>query len=220
MSKAIIKDEQFNDLLSYVEARANEVESVSPVENCKLCQSKFKAEAHKEYDRTKNINAVLRLVLAKGEDISYPAISNHINNHYKAIQEHDNIVQLAKRLQKWKSLSSADDAMYTRYIQMLDMEAVTLMAENNNLDLIERRKNTETFLKITQSILQFKEMKHKLELEKRPVEIFVDSLNRIISVKLEDCKNAEVRQALKEVMDQLAKDVDAANPTAGLKEEK
>jgi hypothetical protein len=217
MSKDIIpQDDRFPDLISYVESKANQI---APVENCKLCQSKHREEAHRVFENTKNISAVVRHLKDKGEDISHPAVNNHINQHYKPIQERQNIYELAKRLQKWSKISRADESLFNRYIEMLDMEATNLMADVPNLDLSEKRRNLELIIKIGQTIGQFKELMHKNEAEKRPVQIIIESLNRIISVKLEDCKNAEVRQALKEVVDQLTRDVDLANPTAGLKEE-
>lgn len=217
MSKSITKveDAQFNDLLSYVQSQASDIK---PVENCKLCQSKHKAEAHKTFDNTRNCAAVLRFLKDKGEDISYPSVNNHINNHYKAIQENQSVQELARKLDRWK-LNPADATMYDRYVKMLDREATVLTAKCADLDVVEERKTMETVMKLLQTIVLVKGELRKMEGEKREVKIFVDSLNRIIAVKLEDCKSPEVKQALKEVLDQLAKDVDLANPTAGLREE-
>jgi hypothetical protein len=204
----------FNDLLAFVESRQKETVTTGP---CKLCNSKLLAAAEAQYERTKNSAAVHRWLVEKGEDISYVAVNNHINFHYNAQQDERNIYNLASKLSGWSKMSRSDEAMFNRYITMLDMEATSLMAENVNLNLEQRRKNNETVIKLAQLIGYFKDQLHKLNAEKRPVQIFVDTLHNIIKVKLEDCKNPEVQQALKDVVDKLTKDVDMAAPK-GLKE--
>lgn len=189
------------------------------VDKCRLCQSKLKEEAHKKFDETNNIAAVCRLLKEKGEVISHPAVSNHINNHYRPIQEKQNLYEYGKKLQKWGQIKASDVEMFNRYITMLDMEAMRLSAENQNLEIDQQRKNLEIIIKISQQIVQIKEMLKKSEAEKRPVQIIIDSLNRIISIKLEDDKSPEVKQALKDVVDQLLKDMDLIGLTMNSKEE-
>ena len=131
-----------------------------------------------------------------------------MNNHYKRIQRNSDLREYAFELARWSQLSKSDETMYSRYIDSLDREHNILMAENPRLDAAEKRKNIELCLKIGQMITIYKEQLRKLELEKRPVEIFVDTINRIIKVKLQDTKSPEVRRALEDVVTQLSKEVE------------
>jgi hypothetical protein len=197
---------KIQDLSDFVKTLQDDVTSASP---CKLCNSKYKKEAHEIYEARGTCTAVTKFLREKGEDISNTAVTSHINNHYKAASDNNNLRELASKLSKWSQLSMDDEALYTRYIKLLDMEATYLMTQNPLLDLMERRKNTELCLKIAQTIGYYKDQLKELQLEKRPVEIFVDTLNRIIQVKLRDASSPEVKRVLADVVEQLHREVES-----------
>ena len=211
MSNELATTAKVSDLADFVKTLQDDAETPTP---CKLCNSKFRKEAEELFERAGNVSQVTRFLKEKGEDISNTAVSNHINNHYRTAQYNNNLREFASRLQKWSKLSKDDEYLYNRYIDTLDMEYNHLMAENSTLPIQERRKNTELCLKIAQTIGYYKEQLHKLNIEKRPVEIFVDTLNRIIQVKLQGNPSPEVKAALKEVVDQLNREVEVVPDNA------
>ena len=194
------------DLVEFV--KTLEEDALPMVTGCKLCASAHRKEAEDQFERNGNVSMVTRWLKDKGEEISNTAVNNHLNNHYKRIQRNSDLREYAFELARWSQLSKSDETMYSRYIDSLDREHNILMAENPRLDAAEKRKNIELCLKIGQMITIYKEQLRKLELEKRPVEIFVDTINRIIKVKLQDTKSPEVRRALEDVVTQLSKEVE------------
>jgi hypothetical protein len=204
MKNEIQAVQKYSDIASFVKTLDDNQQPPTP---CKLCNSKLRKEAEELFDRQKNISAVHRFLKEKGEEISYPAVNNHINQHKNREQLNTDLREYANELQKWAQLSKEDDVLYKRYIDSLDAEYNKLMSEAPRLDPGERRRNLELALKISQQVLVFKDQVKKLELEKRPVEIFVDTLNRIIRVKLQDIKNPEVKRALEDVVQQLGREV-------------
>jgi hypothetical protein len=204
MPNDLAKQEKYNDLEEFVQSLSETMTSPT----CKLCNSSNRKAAEAEYERTSNASAAYRFLKDKGEDISNAAVSAHINNHYKKSQVHNNLKEFASDLAKWSQLSNDDELLYTRFVKMLNMEANLLQAENASLPLPERRRNTELILKIGQQITVFKTELKKLQVEKRPVEIFVDTLNRIIRVKMADAQNQETKKVLADLVDQLVREVE------------
>ncbi len=160
----------------------------------------------------------MRFLTGAGEDISYGAVNNHINYHFKAKQSETDLVEFAGQLAKWSQMSRADDVMLNRYIVTLDMEAMNLASRNANLDLAERRKNDEIILKITAQITSLKETLRSLHAELTSIEILFSSLNRIIEVKLRSGISVETKRALQDVIEQLRKEVGEV-PLEGKKQE-
>lgn len=179
-----------------------------PRKSCKLCNSKFRKEAEDMAERGTSNRQIYRfLVEDKKEEISYGAVNSHLNNHFREEHESLNLQEFASKLAKWGTLAKNDEALFGRYINFLDMEAMSLAAENSNLPLDQRRRNDELILKIAQIIASYKEQLHRIHAEMRPVEVVITSLNRIIQVKLEGCKDPEVKNVLTDIIEQLVREV-------------
>lgn len=191
-------------------------ESTKP--NCKLCNSKLRKDAEKLVETGASVMAVFRFLEQKGEEISYNAVSNHVNYHFRGKQTETDLLEYSTQLQKWANLSTSDEVLLSRYIRVLDMEAMYLAAKNAKVDLNERRKNDDIILKITSQINQLKDSLREIHSDLRPVEILVKSLNRIIENKLQGTVSAETRRALEDVVNQLKKEVDDL-PIEGKKQE-
>ena len=175
--------------------------------SCKLCNSKFRKEAEELSETGTSDRGVFVWLTDKKEDISYNAVHNHLREHLRQQQDGQNLKSLASRLSKWGVLTHANEEIYNRYITALDMEFMTLFAENNKLSSQERRKNDELLIKIAQTVGFFKDQIHKLHTEMRPVEVVITSLNRIIQVKLEGTSSPEVKRVLSDIIDQLLRDI-------------
>lgn len=196
-------ENKFTDISEFVKSFDKDIQRP----NCKLCNSKLRKEAESMADRGTSMSSILRFLEQGGETISYGAVNNHINYHFKNQQSETDLFEYAGQLEKWSKMSRADDVMLNRYIVMLDMEAAWLGAKNANIELSERRKNDEVILKITNQITALKETLRSLHAELTPIEILFSSLDRIIDVKLKSGITQEARKALQDVIEQLKKEV-------------
>jgi poly-D-alanine transfer protein DltD len=196
---------KFQDLASFAKSLPDE--SIF-YDNCKLCNSKNKEEAEAMAERGVSHLQIHRFITAeKKEDISYSSVHNHLINHFGVKSDNRRLKEYASQVAKWSELAKTDEAILNRYINMLDREANLLLAEAKEIPLVERRKNIETAIKVGQLIGVFREQLRKLQTEKRPVELVITSLNRIIQIKLEDGSTPEVRKVLMDIVDQLKKEV-------------
>ena len=201
-------DTKFSDLASFVKTLpTDDKDNGIYYDNCKLCKSSFKPEVHDLADRGTSHLQIHRWLVDKKEDISYGAVHNHLIRHYGVKNDNRKLVDYANQISKWGELAKTDEILLNRYITMLDREATLLLAEGKEVDLQERRKNVETAMKVAQLIGSFREQLHKLQAEKRPVELVIISLNRIIQMKLDNGSSPEVRKVLMDVIDQLKKEV-------------
>jgi hypothetical protein len=188
--KDIVKSEKFNDLGAFANSLAERYSD--PKKQCKLCNSKWREEAESMFEKGRAATQIHRwLVDDKKEDISYGAVNNHLTQHFKT--DKDNL--------------SDTEALMNRYIKTFDREATLLLARNNELPVFEVRKNIETAMKAAQLIGYYKEQLQKLQAEKRPVELVIMSLNRIIQVKLEGSSSPEVKRVLTDIVDQLSREI-------------
>jgi hypothetical protein len=198
-------EQKYNDLSAFVDSLS---ESYSdPKKLCKLCNSPSKAEAHSMYEKGRPATAVHKwLTEEKKEEISYGAVNNHLTHHLKSEKDNLNLKEFATQLSKWSELNMDSEVIMNRYIKMFDREATLLLSKNDELPVFEVRKNIETALKIATLIGSYKEQLHSLHAEKRPVELVVMSLNRIIQVKIQD-STPEVKRVLQDVVEQLSREV-------------
>jgi hypothetical protein len=204
--KDIVKSEKFNDLGAFANSLAERYSD--PKKQCKLCNSKWREEAESMFEKGRAATQIHRwLVDDKKEDISYGAVNNHLTQHFKTDKDNLSLKEFATQLGKWSELSSDTEALMNRYIKTFDREATLLLARNNELPVFEVRKNIETAMKAAQLIGYYKEQLQKLQAEKRPVELVIMSLNRIIQVKLEGSSSPEVKRVLTDIVDQLSREI-------------
>lgn len=217
MSKEIVKSDAGKgggqDFVNYI----NSLPDDAPVRgNCKLCNTKNRKEAEALFERTGSIQAVYNFLREKSEDISYGAVRKHLANHYQQHQSDMSMKELVDRMGKWSNIDMQDEALLRRWAMWLDMEGAALAAENPNLPIQERRKNIELMNKISQQIITIRQYLRERHADMLPVEIVFKNLYRIIEIKIQDVKNPEVKKVLKDVIDQLEKDV-AELPAEGYK---
>lgn len=186
--------------------------------NCKLCNSKFRKEAERLVETGASISSIKRMLDREGEDISYNAVANHINYHFKAKNAETDLKEYANQLEKWGQMSMSEEELIRRYIRMLDIEITFLGSKNAHVDMAERRKNEDMIVKMQNQVMMLKESAKKLNAELQPIEILFTSLNRIIEIKLKSSISPEAKKALQDVIDQLKKEVGEV-PIEGKKQE-
>jgi hypothetical protein len=198
---------------------ANSLGDNDPVRpNCKLCNSKFRKEAERLVETGASILSIKRMLEREGEDISYGAVANHINYHFKTKQTETDLKEYATQLEKWGQMSMSEEELIRRYIKMLDIEITYLCSKNAHVDMAERRKNEDMIVKMQNQVMMLKEAAKKLNAEMQPIEIFTAAFNRIIEIKLKTSISPEAKKALQDVIDQLKKEVGEV-PIEGKKQE-
>lgn len=198
---------KFNDFSNFVDSFDGKF---LPVPGCKMCalEPSKRIEAEGMFERGRPISVIHRwLIEEQKEELGYHSVKNHLNHHYSKVDDAMTMREFAGKLSKWSKLNKDDVHFFNRYIDFLDMEAMELAARNKELPLAERRKNNELIIKIGSLLSTYKDQVHKLNVEMRPVEVIIKSLNRIIQVKLEGSPNPEVKRVLTEIIDQLLKEI-------------
>jgi hypothetical protein len=173
-------------------------------QGCKLCASKLRAQAEKEFDDKENVTAVVNLLKEKGEEISYNAVKNHILFHYELPKKKAMIYEYARDVSEWVEGLGANraDAIKGR-IGVLDREAVHLATASQGLALAERQKSLEVLTKIYASVEKLEKALLEVEKARDPVALVVNQLQIIIQKEAEITKTPEVRRVIVNILDQL-----------------
>jgi len=213
-NKEIIKEdsnEEVEDLLEFMEKIAPGGKQVVPL--CKVCASPSRDEAEKLKAEGWSNKRIFEWFSEKHkeENIGYSSVNNHMNNHYGVVNENEQIKNYAFEITKWKKLSKNEKNLYPRYITMLDREASLLLsqkdADGKQITLSDRRKNIEMATKIIDMVKSLKKELREIEKEKKPIEMIITSISRIIEIKVKSYNSPEVRQVLKEIIEELNKDI-------------
>ena len=171
-------------------------------DNCKVCNSKLRATVDEMFLEGKTVAAIHRFLKENKEDIHYSSVFRHINEHLKGHEDNLNLKALATGLSEWEAINNSDEELLNRFIKLLDRETMSLLAMNPQLEPADRRKNNETICKLAQTVAAYKEQLHNLHEEKKPIEILITTLNRIVEVKLKGA-GQETKQVLEDVIHQL-----------------
>lgn len=186
-------------------SKHNKKEDIEELGPNKLASSNHREEAERKYELSNhNISAVHRWLVEQGEDLSYSSVHYYFNKIYKSKKEDASVAHLAEKLIKWEGLAETDEDLLKRYIKMLDMELTTLIADNSNVSMSERRKNTELALKISQTINGCREQLIALEGNKSAAIALWNTYHNIVQKKLQEGVSPETRQVLKSITEELA----------------
>jgi len=176
--------------------------------NCKFCQSQYRVEAENDFEKTGNMKAAWRVLVEQHkEDITYPAVRNHIINHYLVIEKKIKMKEYGEQLEGWiNSERSRRWAMLER-IGMLEKEMVNIAAETNGKNLDEQRKSADTMKKMCDTIMAVEDKIAEMDKTLEPAEIVVTRISDIISNEIKSSNNNEVKRALVDIMKKLSESV-------------
>jgi len=176
--------------------------------NCKFCQSEFRAEAEKEYEaRGRNILLVQKFLVNKGEEITYPAVRNHLLNHYLEQEKNIKLKEYAQDLTLWVGITKNRRQAMVERIAILNKEMTTIAAETQGLSLDERRKSADSLKKLSDTIGILEDKISEVDNIMQPVEIVIQNLSNIVAEKIKSVKSAETKEALLDVLTQLSHSV-------------
>lgn len=175
--------------------------------NCKFCQSKHRLEAEKEFDKFSNFKAAEKVFINYGEEISYPAIRNHLINHYMVFEKNVKIKEYGEQLFGWVDENRNRRAAMLERIAMMEKEMISIASETAGCRLDEQRKSADAVKKLCDTITAMEEKIAEIDNSMEPVEIVVTKLSDIISIEIKNASNNEVKRALTDILKKLAESV-------------
>jgi len=175
--------------------------------NCKLCNSEHRAEAEQVFDQYNNIKRVVDVLKSKGEEISYPAVRNHLIWHYKN-QQHAMMMQsYSEDIGKWIDIQSNRQTFIRRQIAALDRQANVIALQSETQKIEDRLRSAETEKKLRDSIVSYERQLQEMEGQLAPVTLFIQQINDIIRVELKGVRTEEAKRVLANVVDKIEKQV-------------
>ena len=205
-SSAIIKKEDVSyPILSSID---NSDDLVISKTNCKFCQSQHRVDAELEFEKTSSIKAAFRVLTDQyKEDVTYPAVRNHIVNHYMISERKVKIKEYGDQLKGWVNSERSRRWAMAERIAMLEREMANIASETNGKDLEEQRKSVDAMKKLCDGIMSMEDKMAEMDKTLEPVEIVVTRLSDIISNEIKTSNNNEVKRALADIMKKLSESV-------------
>lgn len=202
MSKnEIMKNDDNNVVIPYLKTDADGEISYP---TCKLCNTEFRKEIENYYDHHPNYRGLVRWIKNTYDiSVSYPAVRNHIINHYKASQKYQFMEGYADDIKRWLQIPNARIPALKRRRAMLEREMVGLGAETDDLTGDDKRKNIELMRKVADTLLVYdaKIDEHYQKVE--PVTMILSQLNIIMKEVMNKPHVDETKEAFDEVLARL-----------------
>jgi hypothetical protein len=198
-------EEQFKSFGEYAGAL-----SLSPVlkTNCKLCMSKFRNEVEEMFARDGNILKIHRFLLDKGEQVSYPAVRNHLEKHYREPFIAEKLKDYAEDLNSWSRIQQEKEERIKEHMTILDRQIKYIDACTDKHNITEQRKSAEVLAKLVEQIGKEEERLEKLKRDESPVTILLYRFEEMIKVKVNGITSPELKVVLLEILDEFAKTVE------------
>jgi len=105
--------------------------------------------------------------------------------------------------------------MILERIAIMRREIVIIASESDSLSIDERRRSADIIKKLSDGMSALEEKLEHIDMELEPVEVIVNNLQSIIAQKIRSSTNDEVKKALLDVLDDLAKNVSEIMSVSG-----
>jgi len=207
MDSQITKKPTFHSSV-FLDYTQNIKEDIICSSKCKLCQSKFRIEAEQKYEESnRNITAVLRFLKANGEEITHPAVRNHLVMHYQQQDTNIRVREYAKNLEPLLVQKRDKRSQLKERIAILEKESYDMLALTDGSDLDEKRKTADTLKKMFDTIIVCEKEIDIMDEALKPVDLMVKNLQVIVSEVIKEYKSEEVKRALMSVWDKVTASV-------------
>ena len=208
MELVVKEDKNYVSILDYAKDL-----SCQPIvrTNCKLCNSIYRTEAEEMFAEGKSPFFVYKWLKAKKEDISDKAVHNHFVQHYQKPMLEAKIKAYAENLEDYSKIKMADEDRLRLYSSLLDQQIHVLAASISVTDVDDMRKNHDTLIKLIDQAVKVQEKIKALQQENEPVKILVQRLENRMTIKWNDAKSTEAKQAIQEIIDVIVTEVEAMN---------
>ena len=175
--------------------------------NCKLCNSEFREQAEKEFERSGNYKGVFNFLKKEGEKISYPSVRNHLIYHYEGVQNRKLLKEYANDVNQWAELQGNPEEAIKRRVAIMERRLILLDASSDSLSLAEQRKNTELVKKLCDSMLthEAKLEDHNQQLE--PFRQVIEAFTRIVNMEAKEIEDKELKKQLVQILNKIIVDL-------------
>jgi hypothetical protein len=174
------------------------------VDDCPLCNSKYKAEAEELYDITENIKRVHEFLKEERmEEISYAKVRNHLVHHYSARSSNSLVRAWAEEVDKWIALQHDQIAGMKRAMASVEREIAVLSSHNEGLSLVDRRKNNDCIVKLHALLLAYRSKIEDLARGDDGITYVFNQLQVIVQEEAKNIKSEESRALIKNVLTKL-----------------
>lgn len=179
--------------------------------NCKLCNSIYRKEAEVLFSDGKNPYFVYKWLKSKGEEISDKAVHNHFVQHYQKPFIETRMKAYAENLEDYSRIKMAEEDRLNLYSILLDQQIHLLGSTMSQTDVCDMRKSNETIIKLIEQAVKLQERIKSMRQENETVKILVEKLNNVMTIKWNDAKSPEAKEAIREILDVVVKEVEAAS---------
>ena len=193
------------EVISLLSEYAKNTEELYPGRSdCKVCNSKYRAEIEEKYTETNSYKAAFRIV--KGiEDISYHAIRRHIDNHLVAHERALLVKEYSENVDKLVKMDFNRRNQLVERVAILHRKLFLIEALSENLDIDQMLKCADTVKKLSDSILTHEKEVAAIDQKMEPVIILVNNFKNTINKKMTEAPSNEVKQALYDLLDEIIK---------------
>ena len=178
-----------------------------PRTNCKFCMSEHRQAAEEDYERTKNITATFNFLKKNNENISYNAIRNHINRHYKKHEMQLKLKEWAEDIPAFIGAKKDRKSTLEERTAILTHQMAIICSETEGQSLEERRKTADAVKKLSDAITALEDKIEEIDQTMEPVFIIIEKLKDIVSLRIKSNKSEEVKRELMTVLEQLGESV-------------
>ena len=174
---------------------------------CKICQAEFRDEVELMFDEQKdrkNYTAIRRIIKDKYNfDISVQALMNHMIRHYKQVNDNTNLREYAEDIQHWVGMQTNKISSLKARIAVLEKEYFTIASQSDGLNLVERRKNSDTLKKLAEVMLAYENKIEAYQEFASPVSLIFNQLKIIVNDELQSVDNVKTKQVFSKVLSRL-----------------
>ena len=197
--RKVIENQQASQL-----TRWNSLIKFEPVGDCKLCNCKYKEEAHELYDRTANVKRVHKLLTEdRMIDLSYGAVRNHLKFHYEAHASNQLVQEYSNEVADWLDLQYDQIHALYRGMAIIDREMNVLSAMTEGLPLPERRKTAETVAKLFAILKDSRKTVEELTKARKGVTLVFNQLKIIMQDEMKQLSSEESKKVVQNIFTKL-----------------
>lgn len=169
--------------------------------------SALRKVAEEEYERLHNITAIFNFFKKNNESISYHAIRNHINKHYKKHEMQMKLKEWAEDIPAFVKIKKDRKSTLEERIAILTHQMAVICSETEGHGLDERRKTADAVKKLSDAITALEDKIEEIDQTMEPVFIILEKLKDIVSDRIKSNNSEEIKRELMTVLEQFAESV-------------
>lgn len=210
--KKIENEKKIIDTIDVIDEQIDSLkEEVICKSNCKLCNSSLRSEAEELYEKyNRNARKIYLHLQSNSEDISYPSVKNHLENHYLVQMTNITIRDYLVNLKNVVDEKKNKEKHLRLSITILEDRFLRLAAETSGLDheSQSKQKVASQLIELSKSITEFYENLESIYDEERKITILMNQFKEVVSVEINNANDDDIRRALMSVVDNFSKRIE------------